>query len=286
MLPRTGELSHLTVLCVFAHPDDEGFGTGGTLAMLADRGARTTLVCATNGDVGEISDPALATPEILGQVRQKELRQAMAITGVQDLRFLHYRDSGMVGTSDNQHPNALMQAEPARVRGELVGIIREVRPDILITHDPTGGYGHPDHKTMCQHATAAFALAGDVTAYPDQPSQQQPWTPPFLYYVCFPRSMFRRMWQEMRAMGITPPFASLELDALGTPDDEVTTVVDVGQFVDTKIASLACHRTQITPDGPLSRLPEDRLRDLMRIEYYTLVSPKDMAQGTDVLAGL
>ncbi len=276
-MPSTTQgLQGLTVLCAFAHPDDEGFATGGTLAMLVHRGAQVTLVCATNGEVGEISDPSLATPETLGQVRQEELRQAMAITGIPDLRFLHYRDSGMDGTPDNQHPNALLQAEPDRVVSQLVAVIRDVQPDIVITHDPTGGYGHLDHKAMCQHATAAFTLADD----PEQTGSR------CLYYVCFPRSAFRRMWQDMRSMGISPPFASQELDALGTPDDEVTTIVDVTPFVDTKIASLACHRTQITADGPFSQLPPEMLRDIMRTEYFTLISPPDAGRDGDVLAAL
>ena len=101
------DLSHLTLLFVFAHPDDEGFGSGGTLAMLASRGAKITLICATSGEVGEISDPALATPETLGEVRREELRRAMAVTGIKDVRFLHYRDSGMAGTEDNEHPDSL-----------------------------------------------------------------------------------------------------------------------------------------------------------------------------------
>ena len=287
MPSTTQDLQHLTVLCAFAHPDDEGFATGGTLAMLARRGARLTLVCATNGEVGEISDPALATPETLGRVRQEELRQAMAITGIEDLRFLHYRDSGMVGTADNQHPNALMQAAPDRVINHLVSIIRDVRPNIVITHDTTGGYGHPDHKTMCQHATAAFKLAGDPGAYPELiASGQQAWAPSCLYHVCFPRSTFRRMWQEMRAMGISPPFASEEFEVLGTPDDEVTTVIDVTSDVETKIASLACHRTQITANGPFSQLPREMLHDIMRTEYFSLISPQETGRDVDVLATL
>jgi LmbE family N-acetylglucosaminyl deacetylase len=287
MPSTTQDLQHLTVLCAFAHPDDEGFATGGTLAMLVRRGARLTLVCATNGEVGEISDPALATLETLGQVRQEELRQAMAITGIQDLRFLHYRDSGMVGTADNQHPNALMQAASDRVISQLVSIIRDVRPNIVITHDTTGGYGHPDHKAMCQHATAAFKLAGNPGAYPElMASGQQPWTPSCLYHVCFPRSTFRRMWQEMRSMGIAPPFASEEFEALGTPDDEVTTVIDVTSDVETKIASLACHRTQITANGPFSQLPREMLHDIMRTEYFTLISHQETGRDVDVLATL
>ena len=271
------------ILFAFAHPDDEGFATGGTIAMLVSQGARVTLVCATNGDVGEISDPSLATPETLGQVRQGELRRAMAITGVEDIRFLNYRDSGMIDTPDNDHPNAFIQADATRVTGELATIMRQTRPDIVITHDPSGGYGHPDHTRMCEHATAAFRLAGDASAYPND---LPPWTPCLLYYVCFPRSVFRRMWQDMLDLGVTPPFASREIDVLGTPDDEVTTVLDVNAFVDTKIASLNCHRTQINPNGPFSQLPEETTRDIMRTEYYTLVQPETASQDVDILAAL
>lgn len=277
----------LPVFAAFAHPDDEGFGSGGTLAMLVHKGWHVTLLCATNGDVGEISDASLATPETLCQVRQEELRQAMTVTGVQDLRFLNYRDSGMAGTADNNHPNALSQAEPTRVVGQLVDTIREVRPEVVITHDPTGGYGHPDHKMICQHATAAFTLAGDATAYPEQLSQgRQPWAPHLLYYVCFPQSNFRRIWQQMLDRGIKPPFASLDIDSLGTPDEKVTTVLNVSTFVDTKIASLNCHRTQIDPNGPFAQLPEDIVRDIMRTEYYTLACPGEAGKDVDLLAML
>ena len=145
----------------------------------------------------------------------------MAVTGVQDLRFLNYRDSGMAGTDANQHPNALMQASPDEVIGRLVDVMRETRPQVVITHDPTGGYGHPDHVTVCRHVTAAFGMSGKEDAYPDQlAGGRQPWQPALLYYVCFPRSFFRRMWQYLREAGIRPPFASEEVEALGTPDDE------------------------------------------------------------------
>ena len=115
---------------------------------------------------------------------------------------------------------------------------------------------------------------------------QAPWAPSLLYYVCFPRSVFRRMWQNMLDQGVTPPFASKEIDVLGTPDDEVTTVLEVGRFVDTKIASLNCHRTQIDPNGPFSQLPEEVSRDIMRTEYYTLVWPEATGAAVDVLATL
>ena len=281
----TQDLSHLSVLAGFAHPDDKGFGSGGTLALLVSRGARVTLVCATNGDVGEISDPALATPETLAQVRQEELRRALKITGVLDLRFLNYRDSGMAGTADNNHPNSLHQAAPEQVIGQLVDIIREARPQVVITHDPSGGYGHPDHQAVCRHTTRAFSLAGDPTAYRQQlAAGQQAWAPKYLYYVCFPRSNFRHMWQQMLNLGITPPFASRDIESLGTPDEMVTTL-DVSRYVDTKIASLNCHQTQIDPNGPLARLPKETMREYMSTEYYTLVRPEGAGKEEDLLGG-
>ena len=261
----TSRFANLKVLAVFAHPDDEGFGSGGTLAMLSAKGARITLVCATNGDVGEISDPSLATPDTLAQVRQEELRQAMMITGVDDVRFLNYRDSGMAGTPENEHHNSLHQAPDERVVEQLSAIINEVSPDLMMTHDPSGGYGHPDHKAICRHTTIAWEKSdGNGGGVSRQTA---------LYYASFPRSAFRRMWQEMLDLGISPPFASLDIESLGTPDEEVTTTVDVTACVDTKIASLNCHRTQLDPNGPFAQLPEEKNREYMSVEYFTLVAP-------------
>ncbi len=270
------DLSHLRLLAAFAHPDDEGFGSGGTLAMLVDRGARVTLVCGTNGDVGEISDPALATPETLARVRQQELKDAMAVTGVADIRFLNYRDSGMAGTEDNEHPNSLHQADPSTVVAVLADIIQETRPDIVITHDPSGGYGHPDHRAMCRHTTEAHQRSVAMT-HNDSPS---------LYYVCFPRSNFQRMWHKMVEMNITPPFASQDIDLVGTPDEEVTTVLDISSYVDTKIDSLNCHRTQIDANGPFAQLPQDMTREIMGTEYYMLVFPEGTEPRNDLLGSL
>ena len=280
------DLSGLSVLAVFAHPDDEGFGCGGTLAMLVARGARVTLVCATNGDVGEISDPALATPETLAQVRQEELRQAMAVTGVPEISFLGFRDSGMAGTPDNNHPQSLFQANPDSVVGDLAGIMNQVRPALVLTHDPTGGYGHPDHTTVYDLVTRAFHATMETASLASSTGSTPSWGPRLLYYVCFPRSNFRRMWQQMLDAGITPPFASLEVDKIGSPDEAVTTVLDVSAYVDTKIASLNCHRTQIDPNGPFARLPADMMRELMSTEYFTLAIPQEAEESADLLGNL
>ena len=281
------DLNHLSVLGCFAHPDDEGFGSGGSFAMFTARGAQVTLVCATNGDVGEISDPSLATPETLNEVRQEELREAMKVTGVQDVRFLGYRDSGMDGTADNNHPLSLYQAPTDQVAAQIVEVIREVRPDVVITHDPTGGYGHPDHLAVHQGTTEAFKAAGNANfTGPDIAGDQKVWVPSFLYYVCFPRRNFRKMWQTMIDLNIEPPFASLEVDTIGSPDEDVTTTIDVTPYVEIKINSLARHRTQMDPNGAFARLPNDLMHEMMRTEYFTLAVSQGDQPGFDLIASL
>ncbi len=262
----------LSVLAIFAHPDDEGFGCGGTLAALVAEGHQVTLICATNGDVGEISDPALATPENLWQVRQGELREAMGVTGIKDVRFLNYRDSGMAGWEDNNHPSSLFQAPEDKVVGQVAAVLREVRPDIVITHDPTGGYGHPDHVTISHRTLAAVELCRQEVD-------------PSLYYVCFPRSFFQRMWNKMMEMDLRPPFSADDTEALGTPDDEVTTVLNVGQYVAVKKESLERHRTQIEKDGPFAKLPREFMDEIMSSEFFQLaLSPH--SEERDILAQL
>lgn len=262
----------MTVLAIFAHPDDEGFGCGGTLAALVAGGHRVTLVCATNGDVGEISDPALATPENLWQVRQGELRDAMDVTGIEDVRFLNYRDSGMPGWEDNDHPNSLFQAPEEKVVEQVASVIREVRPDIVITHDPTGGYGHPDHVTICKRTESAVERC-------------RPDVDPLLYYVCFPRSFFQRMWNKMVELELRPPFSADDTEALGTPDDEVTTTLNVRNFVAIKKESLERHRTQIERDGPFTKLPQDFMEEAMSSEFFQL-APGPGPADRDLLAQL
>ena len=178
-------------------------------------------------------------------------------------------------------------------RGFLTGKIRTPEDfeegdytDAVITHDPSGGYGHPDHKSVYQHMTAAFYRSTEVGNSASPEHGQQPGNPRALYYVCFPRSNFRRMWQEMLDLGITPPFASMDIDSLGSPDDEVTTTLDVSAYVDTKISSLDCHRTQLDPNGPFAQFPKEKMRAIMSTEYFTLASPHDGEVGIDLLAEL
>ena len=262
----------LTILSIFAHPDDEAFGSGGTLAGLVRAGHKMTTVCATNGDVGEISDPALATPENLGEVRQGELRRAMAVTGIEDVRFLGYRDSGMDGTPDNENPACLYQADPAKVEAQIKALMDELAPDIVFTHDPTGAYGHPDHLTVYQRTRSVF----------DSMEANRP----HLYYVCFPRKNFKKLWQEMTDAGVTPPFAKEALEEIGSPDDFVTTVKDVSAYVDIKKESLNCHETQLDPNGPFGKLAPEFMTNWMATEYFYLEKLEGDDNQIDILENL
>ena len=240
-----------------AHPDDETFGCGGLLAKYAAEGVRVALVCATRGEAGEISDTSLATPESLAQVREKELRAACAVLGIQDLFIFGYRDSGMAGTPDNQHPRAFCQADRDVVVGEIVGIIRLLKPQVMVTFDPSGGYGHPDHIAAHQAAVEAFQAAGDPTRYVDQMADGlEPHQVAKMYYFVIPRSGIRAFQEAMREAGIESDFNDIDVESMGVADEEITTVLDVSRYAEQKERAALCHRTQIQGDQPFSWLPE------------------------------
>lgn len=262
-----------SILASFAHPDDEAFGCGGTLARYAAQGADVHLVCATRGDVGEIADPALAGPDSLPHVREQELRCAARIMGLPEPILLGYRDSGMAGTADNFHPRAFANVPADEVVARLVGLMRELRPRAVITFDPNGGYGHPDHMAIHRHTVAAFHAAGDPDRFP---GQGPPWRPERLFYTAFPRSFFREIRERLLAMGVTStPFDNLtpRPEEMGWPDEMVNVVVDVAAQIDAKWGALACHRTQIGNGNPVRQLPEETVRRLFSKEYFYLASP-------------
>ena len=192
----------------------------------------------------------------------------------------------MVGTADNDHPDCLFQAQLDQVAERLVEIMVEVQPDLVLTHDPTGGYGHPDHKMVYAVTTRAFPLAGNASSAGEPGSGDRPWGPRRLYYVCFPRSNFRRMWQQMMDLGLEPPFASQMVDTIGSPDEAVTTFLDVSAYVDIKRESLNRHRTQMRMDGAFAQMPEEMMREIMSTEYFTLAIPENADKSADLLAGL
>ncbi|MBN2146346.1 MAG: PIG-L family deacetylase [Anaerolineales bacterium] len=258
-----------SLLAVFAHPDDEAFGTGGTIARYAAQGVDVYLVCATRGEAGEISDPALASPETLGEVREGELRCAAETMGVRELIFLDYRDSGMAGTPENQDVRALINAPADDVVPSLVRIIRRLRPEIVVTFEPNGGYGHPDHIAIHRHTVAAFHAAADPHQYPDL---GRAWQAARLYYTAIPRSFFEEMRSSLQAMGEdSSDFERFE--DFGWPDEQVTAVIDVSNSVESKWEALNCHRTQFGPGNLFRRLPEEQSKQLMCYEHFAQAWP-------------
>lgn len=275
-----------SVLALFAHPDDEAFGTGATLVHYARAGARVGLVCATNGDVGEIAEGVDATPETLWQVRQNELRCAAGHLGVHDLVFLNYRDSGMAGTDQNGHPRAYINAPAEEVVRRLVGIIREQRPQVVITFDPSGAYGHPDHIAIHNHTVAAFHAAGDSAQFPDD---GEPWQPQRLYYAAFPQSFWARLRDELAAAGEdVSQWDSDEAGDRGWPDDQVTVAMAMPDTVDAKLAALECHASQFGGENMFRKLPADVMRDLLCQEFFALAwpEPEPGLHLDDLFAGL
>ena len=246
------------LVAIFAHPDDETFGVGGTMAHYAALGVPVTMVCATRGEVGEIAPGTDATPETLGQHREQELRDAMAILGVHDVRFLDFRDSGMRGTPENADPRNLMNAPSERVVGPLVEILRERQPDAVATWDASGGYGHPDHIATHHHATAAFQAAGGRGR---------------LFQTAFPIEEWGRMLAAMRAAGIEMPDFGGDEQLAALPRIAPNCVIDVSPYFELKMRAMLAHRTQITPEDPFMRAPEDLRRSFFGREYFVRAHP-------------
>jgi N-acetyl-1-D-myo-inositol-2-amino-2-deoxy-alpha-D-glucopyranoside deacetylase len=262
-----------SLLAVFAHPDDEAFGTGGTLSRYASEDVAVTLVCATRGEAGEIAEDTGATPETLGEVRENELKCAAETMGVRELIFLDYRDSGMAGTPENEHPNAFINASAERVVHQLVEIIRRVQPEVIVTFEPNGGYGHPDHIAIHKHTVQAFHEAADPTRHPDLGPA---WQATRFYYTAIPRSFFRRVFDELRSSGQdTSEYAwLLDGEGAGWPDENITAIVDVSDTVEQKWQALHCHRTQFGPGNLFRRLPEPTVKDMMRTEAFSQAWPE------------
>jgi LmbE family N-acetylglucosaminyl deacetylase len=260
------------ILAIFAHPDDEAFGTGGCLSKYAALGHPVYLVCATRGEVGEISDPSLATPETLGQVREAELRCSAETMGAKEVIFLDYRDSGMAGTAENQDRRAFINAPPEEVVHKLVGIIRRIQPEVVLTFEPNGGYGHPDHIAIHRRTVTAFHAAADPLQYP---SSGPAWQAERLFYTAIPISFFKRMKQEMTELGLdTSMFNNFDESGFGWPDDQVHVIVDVSDRVDDKWEALECHQTQFGPQNLFRQLPKEQVKDLMSQETFALAWPE------------
>src|SRR5215475_6896002 len=199
-----------TLMAVHAHPDDESSGTGGLLRLAAEQGHTTILVTCTNGDLGDVKDPRLrlkprehlADRQRLAEVRHAELRQAVAILGVTHLYPLGYHDSGMHGWETNTEPSAFAQAKVEDVASQLVSIMRQHRPDVVVTYDEHGGYGHPDHIMAHRVTMAALTAAADNTRFSEAGA---PWHVPKVYYTAWARSEALRALRLMHRLGQKTP---------------------------------------------------------------------------------
>ncbi|MFN0096781.1 MAG: PIG-L family deacetylase [Dehalococcoidia bacterium] len=257
-------MKHVRVLATYGHPDDEGQVTG-TLARFIEQGAQVTLLCATRGEVGEISKPEYGTADTLGYVRELELRAAMAQIRLWDVRFLPYRDSGMAGWEINNDPRSLHMAPAATVVGELVALIREVRPHFVFTWDPSGGYGHPDHIAVHKHTVAAFDAAGDPEAYPDAGA---PWQPERLFWGAFTMKRFAGIFLELERRGELPEPMDAErkerfLKAMDEPDPVVSFVHETLDLSAMKRNAAGMHKSQFGENSIFARIPED-----LRAKFY------------------
>lgn len=259
------------LVAIFAHPDDETFGVGGTMARYAEDGVPVTMVCATRGEVGEISPGTGATPETLGRFREQELRDAMALLGVADVRFLDFRDSGMAGTPENADARNLINAAPDSVIEPLVRTIRERQPEVIATWDESGGYGHPDHVAVHHHATAAFHAAADASRFADAGA---PWSTPLLYYVSIPIEEFQRLMAEMRELGVGEPEVAQEESIDTLPRVPTNCIIDVSAYYERKMEAMLSHKTQIRDMDPFMAIPEEIRRRFFGREFFYRAHPQ------------
>ena len=280
------------LLLVHAHPDDETINNGVTMAKYAALGAQVTLVTCTRGEEGEVLVNELANlasdkDDKLGEHREIELKDAMDELGIKDFRFLgapskKWRDSGMMGTPANDRDDVFWQADLDEASNELVKIILEIKPQVLITYDEFGGYGHPDHIKAHRVAMRAAELAAD-----------QGWQVSKIYWNTLPRSVIQMGIEKMKEVG-SDFFGAESADDLpfAKPDELVTTVVKAPEYVPQKLAAMKAHKTQISVDGPFFALSNNLGLSVWGDEYYTLVKGEKAApfdsngRELDIFAGV
>ena len=258
------------LLSFHAHPDDESISMGGTLASVAAAGTPVTVVTATRGEAGEIHNrqDADKVRDRLGEIRTAELISALKVLGVGEPVFLGYRDSGMMGTPENQHSDAFWRADFFEAVGRLVRIVREHRPEVVTSYDPFGGYGHPDHIQVHRIGTAAYWAAADVGRFPAT-DYGEPWMPSKLYWATWSRDRMIKVRRQMT----TDLGAGVEADepSAGSLEGHITTTIDIGEVFDLKHQALLCHDTQFSADSWIRTLPSDVLRGFIGFESLTLV---------------
>jgi LmbE family N-acetylglucosaminyl deacetylase len=234
-----------TILAVLAHPDDESFGMGGTLALYASKGYDTYYICATRGEVGTVDPEFMNGFSSIAELREAELRCAAQQLGLKDVFFLGYRDSGMAGMESNQHPDAQINHSIDEVAGKVVKYIRELKPDVVVTFDPIGGYMHPDHIHIQRATVLAFEKADDASFYPESGS---PFKPRALYFHVFQRGFLRLMTRLMPFFGMNPRKygrnKDVDLMALTEYHFPTHVKIDIRPVAEIKRKAGECHASQ------------------------------------------
>ena len=242
-----------TMLVVLAHPDDETFGLGGTLALYAKRGVKVHLVCATRGEVGSVAPEFMEGYSSIADLRVDELLCAADRLGLEKVHFLDYRDSGMMGAEDNEHPGALARAPEDEVVATLVGYIRRLRPQVVITFDPVGGYGHPDHIAIHNATVKAYESAADPEFFPDTGS---PFQPQKLYFATFSLRFIRPTLALLRLFGRDPRKwgrnEDIDLTEIFQTRFPINAKVNYRKVADIKQKAMSCHASQLDM-GPSTR---------------------------------
>jgi N-acetyl-1-D-myo-inositol-2-amino-2-deoxy-alpha-D-glucopyranoside deacetylase len=287
------------LLLVHAHPDDESIATGATMAKYVAEGRGVTLVTCTGGEMGEILVPELEhlaadRDDGLGEHRRGELEEAMKLLGVTDHRYLggfgRYRDSGMKWHEDGHaipaddiHENAFWHADLTEAATLLAEVIREVRPQVLVTYDQFGMYGHPDHIQAHRVAMYGAQLAG-VPSY--RHDLGEAWQVAKIYWTAMPESRMRERVRALREAGDLTSFGGIDPDGplpMATPDADVAAAVHADDYLDRKLDALRSHRTQISVDGPFFALSNNVLNRAWGVEFFRIAQGRLGETGPDGL---
>ena len=267
------------ILVSLAHPDDESFGSGPLIAKYVAEGAEVMLICATSGDVGTADEKFVKGFSSIAEMRLAELDCAAKVLGFKEVILFGYRDSGMMGSADNQHPDSLWQAPLEQVTAKVLEVMQRVRPQVVLTFDPYGGYGHPDHIKVHQATLAAFkAMQRD--------------TPQKLYYLTIPRLMVRVGLMMLRLMRRDPrKFGrNQDMDMLAVYEHilPVHTRINVGPYLEIGAKAAACHASQM--DAPSNNaLVQALSRVFAATTYLTRVYPEprpNMPMERDLFEGV
>lgn len=264
----------LTLMAVHAHPDDEAIATGGILARYAAEGIYTVLVTCTHGELGEVQDPAYVPPAPdmgITEIREQEMAHALELLKIHRYYNLGYKDSGMAGTSGNNDPAAFTRTDVEEAARRLAGLIRREKPQVIVTYDENGVYGHPDHIMANTVTQRAFAMAGDANVKTD--NDASPWQPAKLYYIAIPLT---------RLKGHKTPI-------IGTPEEQITTRIDVTSVLDRKMDAIFAHESQFGPSHRFRLLSADQQTAIFGSEHFVCIYGCDSTvteKESDIFQGL